>query len=67
MKENQIFNLFSQNQRWLTKTPERALEQAYQAALKIREIEIKSFLNEIIYGLSDSAKAFILLQSCDRR
>ncbi len=40
MKLNQIFR--SANE-WLYETPERALNQAYRAALKIREIEDKHF------------------------
>jgi hypothetical protein len=34
---------FSQLRQWLTKTPDRALDQAYEAALKIRQLEDTHF------------------------
>ena len=40
------FGLFGTLQRWLTKTPERALDQAYEAALKICQIEEAYFDNQ---------------------
>ena len=35
--------LFNKLRQWFTKTPERALDQAYEAALKIRQLEEKHF------------------------
>ena len=40
---SQRFGLFSSLRRWLTRTPERALDQAYEAALKIRQLEDTHF------------------------
>ena len=36
-------NVFSSANQWLIETPERALDQAYRSALKIKEIEDKYF------------------------
>ncbi|KPQ34109.1 MAG: CemA family [Phormidesmis priestleyi Ana] len=40
---SQRLNLFSQLRQWFTKTPDRALDQAYEAALKIRQLEDNHF------------------------
>ncbi|MGB3532598.1 MAG: proton extrusion protein PcxA [Microcoleaceae cyanobacterium] len=38
-----VKNLFRYTNQWFRRTPERALDQAYDAALKIRSIEIEHF------------------------
>ncbi len=40
---SQRFVLFNKLRQWFTKTPERALDQAYEAALKIRQLEDRHF------------------------
>lgn len=40
---SQRLRLFSKFQQWFTKTPDRALDQAYEAALKIRQLEDNHF------------------------
>lgn len=40
---SQRLGLFGKFQQWFTKTPERALDQAYEAALKIRQLEDNHF------------------------
>jgi hypothetical protein len=40
---SQRLGLFSQFRQWFSKTPDRALDQAYEAALKIRQIEESHF------------------------
>lgn len=46
MKDNHNYNLFKHGTRWFNQTPERALDQAYRAALRIKEIENKYFQNK---------------------
>ena len=56
--------LFGKLRQWLTKTPERALDEAYEAALKIRQIEDNYFDGNPItdtYG-SYSRSAYKLIQ-----
>ena len=40
---SQRLGLFGKFQQWFTRTPERALDQAYEAALKIRQLEDNHF------------------------
>lgn len=40
---SQQSGLFGKLRQWFTKTPERALDQAYEAALKIRQLEDRHF------------------------
>ncbi|MUH00073.1 proton extrusion protein PcxA [Scytonema sp. UIC 10036] len=40
---NKINNVLYESSQWLFNTPERALDQAYQMALKIKDIELKHF------------------------
>lgn len=61
---SQQFGLFGTLRRWFTKTPERALDQAYEAALKVRQLEDIHFGG---YPVSESngnlsASAYRLLQ-----
>ncbi|MEM6449836.1 MAG: proton extrusion protein PcxA [Cyanobacteria bacterium P01_D01_bin.105] len=56
---SQRFGLFGIIRRWFTRTPERALDQAYEAALKIRQLEDTHFdgnpITESYGNLSPSA------------
>ena len=40
---SQRSGLFGKVRQWFSRTPERALDQAYEAALKIRQIEANHF------------------------
>jgi hypothetical protein len=61
---SQLVDTFRQANQWLSKTPERALDEAYQAALKIKAIEDEYFEGKRIaietkdYG--DNTMAFFL-------
>jgi len=61
---SQLIDTFRQADRWLLKTPERALDEAYQAALKIKAIEDEYFEGKRIavttkdYG--DNTMAFFM-------
>jgi hypothetical protein len=61
---SQRLGLFSQFRQWFSKTPDRALDQAYEAALKIRQIEDNHFNgNPICERNGDySRSAYRLLQ-----
>ena len=43
INSSQRLGLFGKFQQWFTKTPDRALDQAYEAALKIRQLEDNHF------------------------
>ncbi len=61
---SQRFGLFGQFWQWFAKTPSRALDSAYEAALKIRQLEDKHFNGQPIsdsYG-SYSRSAYRLLE-----
>ena len=66
---SQRLGLFGSVRQWFTKTPERALDQAYEAALKICQIEDNYFDGNPIdenYG-SYSRSAYRLLQKDQRK
>lgn len=61
---SQRLGLFGKFQQWFTKTPDRALDQAYEAALKIRQLEDNHFGGNPVsqnYG-SYSRSSYRLLQ-----
>ncbi len=60
---SQWFGPFSRIRQWFAKTPERALDQAYEAALKIRQLEDSYFEGRPITSSSGySPSAYRLLQ-----
>ena len=61
---SQRFGLFDTFRQWFSKSPDRALDQAYEAALKIRQIEDNYFDGNPISEDSDrySPSAYRLLQ-----
>ncbi|MGD1897937.1 MAG: proton extrusion protein PcxA [Phormidesmis sp.] len=60
---SQRFGLFDRIRQWFVKTPDRALDQAYEAALKIRQLEDVYFEGEpIAPGTGYSPSAYQLLE-----